>query len=531
MNRTLEVNLSTGEIKSHKSTKISLNRIGRGLATSLVMEKVDCSADYFDETNCIVITPGFLTGTQAPTTGRLTIAAKGGKTHGIKSINIAGPISQKMASLGIEAIIITGINKAEAPAILHITEDNIEINYIKELKYKSVEETIDYLVHAWGQDTSILGIGPAGEHVMAIASVFSTYPNGYPKYYCTRGKMGDLFGYKGLKAVAVTTKKHFNSSIFNEEEFRHLSKELSKIIINHPVCGGALPAYGSITLIKMMKDKEGFLKELQQQTHEIKKNTNNDFPKKTNIKINKNCAPNCVIGCLNRHRSDEKSIAYSSPAESEALAACQALFEITDHQFVSRLNKKCFDLGLDTIEFLFSCSMLLKGLSEEPTKEKLMELLEEIERLTPLGRIAASTTKGIYPLFSELRELEKMVTVAAATEESNFNISITKKLKECEDIRDLQYLYGCMTAMGNLGICLFATFAILDSDEGLELLAKLIGAKTGENVFPQEIINSALDNLRQEKDYDGRAKGSDFSNSIPEFVKVLYRYFGKEVQS
>ncbi|SCY89031.1 aldehyde ferredoxin oxidoreductase N-terminal domain-containing protein [Alkaliphilus peptidifermentans] len=521
--KIVHVDLNTNEIITNNYNIEDISKTGRGLATSVIMEIIKPDTKYLSKENCIVLTPGLLTGTQAPCTGRLTIAAKGEDNVGIKSINVAGPISQKLASLHISAIVIHGKRKNEDSCVLHISEDEIKVHSVSNLRHKSVDDTIDHLQGMWGEDTSIIGIGPAGEHVLPIASVFSTYSKGYPKYYCSRGKMGDIFGYKGIKAIAVTTRSHFNSPIEDEAEFRKMSKKLGKMIIQHPVCGGALPAYGSITLIHMMKDKTNFLEKLKLQSK--RKNIAGRKSTESTIKINKNCAPNCVIGCLNRHSGDTGEDAYSSPAESEAVAACKELFNITDDKFVKEVNKKCFEMGVDTIEFLFSCNMLLKAMKNEATKEKIHELIKEVELVTPLGRIVTSTTKGIHPLFAEVPEIEKMITLPAIQEEKNFIIKLQNRVKGCEKINDMEMLYGFMTLLGNLGICLFTSFAILDMEEGLENLAQLIKAKTGMSVTSEELIKTALNSLQKERAYKKMIISADLSNSIPEFVKVLYRYY------
>ena len=168
-------------------------------------------------------------------------------------LNLAGPFSQKMASMYITAVVITGKSNSDGPVVLSICGNGIEIQNVPELKEKEVSETINYIRGKYGVNSAVLGIGPAGEHMLPLASVFATYPEGVPVYNCARGGMGDIFGSKGLKAIAVTTKSHFLAKVFDHEKLRESSKKLARIIIDHPICGGALPAYGSITLMKMMK--------------------------------------------------------------------------------------------------------------------------------------------------------------------------------------------------------------------------------------------------------------------------------------
>lgn len=522
MGKIVKINLSSREITSYNHIPEYKNS-GKALSVRLIMDNVMAGADYLSKENCIAIVPGFLTGTQAPSTGRLTIAARKSGGTGIKSINMAGPFSQKLASMGIDALLITGASE-KRNTVIHISDGEVVLKDIDEIENRKTSDTIGYIRRLWGDDTSVIGIGPAGERVIPLASIFSTYSKGKPEYYCVRGGMGDIFGYKGIKAIAVTSGRHFCAEVKDQDAFRAASKRLGKLIVSNPVCGGALPAYGSITLIQMMKQGKKFTNATVQQAPDTKICTG---APENSEKLNKNCAPNCVIGCLNRHSNGKA--AYSSPAESEAIAACKHLFSIDNNDFVSKLNKRCFELGIDTMEFLFSSAMLMKATDAEASGQQLDAYVDELENLTPLGRILGSGTQSIRAFFAENKELESMVTKPSFLEESKFRVSIPNKVMGCEEISDLEYLYAYMSASGNLGLCLFSSFALLEEEKGIEILSELVKAKCGTEMSSEQIIKIALENLNEQKLWEENSGTTSISSFIPEFVKVLYRYFGTEV--
>lgn len=521
MGKIVRIDLSNYEVSSVQHTP-GFRNSGKALAASLIMGNVPASAEYLSEENCIALVPGLLTGTQAPSTGRITIAAQKSNGSGIKSINAAGPFSQKLASMGIDAALICGTSE-KRNAVIHIRDGEVAIHAIDGIRNMKVSEAIGLLRERWGDDTSIIGVGPAGERVIPLASIFSTYSRGKPEYYCSRGGMGDIFGYKGIKAIAVTSGKHFSAEVKDEEAFRAASKRLGKLIVSNPVCGGALPAYGSITLIQMMKQGKKFINAPVQKANGIKLCSGT---KATGEKLNKNCAPNCVIGCLNRH-SDGKA-AYSSPAESEAIAACRHLFNIENNEFVTKLNKRCFESGIDTMEFLFSSAMLLCATDTAVSEQQLEAYVGDLENMTTIGRVLGSGTSNIRALFAENRELEGMVTRPSFMEESRFNVSVPYKAAGCEDISDLEYLYAYMSASGNLGLCLFSSFALLEAENGMDILAELATAKCGVPATPEQLIRGAMEGLYEQKLWEENAHTVNISSFIPEFVKVLYRYFGTE---
>ncbi len=531
MSKIMYINLTAETVEEREYGDALSQYYGRGLTSYLVKENVPPHVGRHSEGNCLILVPGLLSGTFAPSTGRLSIAAKKAQDSGIQYLNLAGPFSQKMACLGIVAIVITGKNPEAVPAVISFDEGGGQILKVPCLKEREISETISYIRNniGRGKDTAVIGIGSAGEHLLPIASVFTTYPEGNPLFNCARGGMGDVFGSKGLKAVAVTTKANFTSKVGNVTEMERASKRLARIIIDHPVCGGALPAYGSITLMKMMKSNKLNLSSIKDtpQSKIIAENQRVNRHKEGSPRINRTCAPLCVVGCLNRHARGNETL-LASPAESEVSAALED-FGVEDVTFASRFNRIAFEQGIDSVEFLFCCALYYKIKNIKAGKDELLAALNEVKELTDLGRILASRTEGLYRLYQDHTELLPMVTRPSIAEEHNFNVNLSFKVAGCEDLEDKQYLYANMLTLGNLGICLFTSFAIIESREAMDLLAVLFEAKTGRKVEANDLIKYSVDCLKIEEDYEKQAKLLSLQKEIPEFVKVLHRYFGKGV--
>lgn len=525
MGRIIHIDL-TSKIITESNQDFQKNfKYGRGLALDLLNKEIKMKTDRYDEENCIVFVPGLFSGTIVPSTGRLIVATKKSKDEGIEYINLAGPFSQKIASMNIDAIVIMGKYQEEGMAIVSIDENGFRIEESKELKGKTVTETINAVRNNLGENTSLVGIGPCGETMYPIASFFSTYPKGSPSYYCARGGIGDIFGAKNLKAITVNTKQHFNSKVFDKASMNKAAKELSSIILEHPVCGGALPAYGSITLMKMMKQgKHGAL--AKEELVEEKSKVSSKAIRSKDQKINRTCAPLCVVGCLNRHTKGEEKV-FLAPAESEVFAALKVSFDIEDHDFASKLNKASFELGIDSVEFVFSCSLLLKLLGMKRDKETIMEMLKEIEMATVIGRILGSKTEGIYRLYKDKTEFKDLVTKPSVLNEESFNVVLPYKANKYKELDDLKYLYANMISLENLGFCLFTSFAFFESKRAMDILRNIFFFKTGINLKEGELIRYSLECLNKEEQFEKATKLHHIQKKIPEFVKVLYRYFDK----
>lgn len=490
---------------------------GRGLIAKIINEEVSPETERLTDENAIVLVPGLFSGTLAPSTGRLIVGTKRSKDEGIQISNLAGTISQKLASFNIDAIVILGRNTNKIPLTIVIEEDNITLNTIDSIKEMEVPHTIDMIHNLYGRNCGIIGIGPSGENLLPISTLFSTYPEGNPSFYCARNSIGDVFGHKGIKTIVAKNKAYFKSNVLDKENMKQASKSLSRIIIEHPICGKALPGLGSITLMKMLKQGKNI------DVSQVSSKGNN---KDTEFKINRTCSPLCVVGCLNRHAKTGEDY-YSAPTESEAYAALNTSFGIDDKHYVKNFTKRCFELGIDCIEFIFSCNIYFNLQDIKGTMEEMDKALEEVKNMTLAGRVLGSKTSGIYNLFREKEKYKDMVTRPSITEEDNFNIDIQSNAVKLLGLSDLDYLYAYIIALENLGFCLFASFAFIDNDEALTLLSDMYFYKTGVRASEKDILQYALQTIKNEKEYERKVKLTNVSKTIPEFVKVLYRYFHK----
>ena len=86
---------------------------GRALTSTIVSKEVDPMCNPLREFNKIVVSPGLLAGTPAPSSGRLSVGAKSPLTGGIKEANAGGLTAGKLGRLGIRAVVIEGIPAAD----------------------------------------------------------------------------------------------------------------------------------------------------------------------------------------------------------------------------------------------------------------------------------------------------------------------------------------------------------------------------------------------------------------------------------
>ena len=81
---------------------------GRAFTSTIVSTEVDPTCHPLRERNKLVVSPGLLAGSAAPSSGRLSVGAKSPLTSGIKEANAGGITATKLGRIGVKGIIIEG---------------------------------------------------------------------------------------------------------------------------------------------------------------------------------------------------------------------------------------------------------------------------------------------------------------------------------------------------------------------------------------------------------------------------------------
>lgn len=230
--KILKVNLTDSKIEQkdlnlEEATKY-LGSYGFGM--KYLLDHLPPKVDPFSEKNIIVISAGILSGTLAPGTPKVslitkypTIADNEGKNW-IGSSVAGGAFSYVLKNAGFDCIIITG--KSKKPVFLEIIDDEIKLCDASEYwgKRDVVEVTHDFKMK-YGDDSSVIAIGPAGENLVrqAMAFVDDTDSLG-------RSGLGAILGSKNLKAIVVCGTG--GVKIADSERFMKRNKKVKDHILN-----------------------------------------------------------------------------------------------------------------------------------------------------------------------------------------------------------------------------------------------------------------------------------------------------------
>ena len=339
--RFLRVNLSKGEVKVEEyDEELAKKWLGsRGLAIYFLLRDMDPKADPLSPDNMLIITPGPLSGTSAPTGGRYNVVTKGPLTGFITMANSGGYFGAELKFAGWDGIIIEG--KAESPVYIYIKDDNVEIRDASHLWGKLVSETEETIKKEIGsKKLHIASIGPAGENLVKFAAIMN---DGHRA--AGRAGVGAVMGSKNLKAIAVEGSKRV--PIADRQKFMLTVREKINKLRNDPVAGGGLPKYGTAVLVNIINENGLYpTRNFQTGVFELAYEHSGEAMTAKYLIRNQPCYA-CPIGCGRVNKLP--TVGVTEGPEYESIWALGADLGINDLASIIEANHMCDELGLDTI--------------------------------------------------------------------------------------------------------------------------------------------------------------------------------------
>ncbi|MDY7037396.1 MAG: aldehyde ferredoxin oxidoreductase N-terminal domain-containing protein, partial [Thermodesulfobacteriota bacterium] len=196
--KALRIDLTTGEIKKEPLDKdLAGNYIGGfGMAQKLAYDFLPAGLDPWAPEAPIIICPGFLNGTLAPSSSKVSMTTKDPASNTISTWFGSLHFGTRLRWAGYDNVVITG--KASRPVYLKIIDDEVEICNAGDLWGKTdMFETVDVLKERHGNTCSVATIGPAGENMVKISMVFIDKGTTWGR------AAGSTWASKNLKAIVV----------------------------------------------------------------------------------------------------------------------------------------------------------------------------------------------------------------------------------------------------------------------------------------------------------------------------------------
>ena len=160
--KILEVDLATGELAERPIPQETTERFlgGLGLNAWLLYRNTGPETDPLGPENVVLISPGLLTGTDAPTSPRVEVTTKSPLTGIIGTGNSGGYWGPRLKKAGIDSIMIRGAS--ETPVYLVIDEGEASLRDADGLWGLDTYDATDELKNRHGEEFSVMAIGPAG---------------------------------------------------------------------------------------------------------------------------------------------------------------------------------------------------------------------------------------------------------------------------------------------------------------------------------------------------------------------------------
>ena len=385
------VNLTTGEVQAKPVPNHWRRWGGRALTSAVVAEMVPSRCASLAPDNVLILATGLLAGSGASSSTRLSLGGKSPLTGGIKESNVGGRAGYALACLGVRSLIIEGC-ASEGWTVAHLSADGLSLERADELAGMDIYQTVSETRKRYGQKVAVLAIGPAGEMGLSAANIGVNDVDGVPARHAGRGGLGAVMGAKRLKAIVIDPTGHRPPEPADTETLSRATRRFAQALLAHPVSGRSLPIYGTAVLVNVINSRGGlptcnFRKGHFESAEQISGEALHDLIVQRGGKPTHPCMPGCVVRCSNvllNNTGEELTRGF----EYESIVMLGANCGIDNLDAIARLNRRCDELGLDTMETGAALGVAMEaGLADFGDAAAAAALLEDIGRGTPLGRV------------------------------------------------------------------------------------------------------------------------------------------------
>ena len=524
---------------------------GRGLTSALVANEVNPLCHPLSAENKLVFATGLLGGTNCANSGRISVGAKSPLTGGIKEANSGGQFGGYMGKLDLLAIVIEGA--ADGWWQLFIDKDKVELKPADDLAGLGTYDTVAKLTPVYGEKAGYCTIGQAGEYRGAIASIAFTDRELRPARHAGRGGLGAVMGSKGLKAIVIDPAGAPKLEMADPEAFKSAAKRFAKALSEHPVTSAGLTTYGTDVLINILNEAGGLpTRNFSEGRFEGAEKVGGETLNEITVKRGGNPSHGCMTGCMIRCSGiyvDENGDYVSKWPEYETVWAWGPNCGVDDLDAIARIDYMCDDFGIDTIDAGCAMAVLMdSGFISFGDIKRSEEIMAEVGKGTPLGRILASGTEVMGKVFGVSRvPVVKGQSLPAYDPRSVKGLGVTyattpmgadhtagyattanimsvggyvDPLKPEGQMELSQGLQVATAVIDTVGLCLFVAFAVLDIPDANQAIVDMVNARFGLSLGGDDVGALGQKVLGTEIDFNRRAGFNELHDRLPRFFET-----------
>ncbi|MBM3151068.1 MAG: aldehyde ferredoxin oxidoreductase [Chloroflexi bacterium] len=515
---------------------------GRGLVARILLDEIPPACDPLGPENKLLFTPGLLVGHMLSSCDRLSVGGKSPLTGGVKEANAGGTTGLQLTALGIKALIVEDLPAAPGFWVLHLGVDGARFDRADEYAGLGVYEAAPKMLERYGK-VAIALIGPGGELQMKSAGIQNLDKEQAPSRIAARGGLGAVMGSKGLKAVVIDASGGQRPPLAQPEAYREAQKAFNKALLEHPQTH-TYRDYGTAAMVQMCQalgslPTRNFSAGQFEQAETLSGEFMRDLLLKRGGASNPThaCMPGCAIRCSNIFGGEDGK-AIVSPLEYETIGLMGSNLGIGELDTVARMCWQANDLGLDSIDLGAALGVAAEaGQMDWGDGQRALELIDEIRRATPLGRVlgdgAAATgrhfgiervpvTKGQAMASYEPRAIKGTgVTYATSPQGADHTCGLTIRAKvnhldpkgQVEVSRAAQFN---MAGYDTLGACIFTGFGFTAAPPGT--IARLLNTRYGWDL-PDEVLQLlGKETLKLEREYNRLAGFTSKDDRLPAYM-------------
>jgi len=334
---------------------------GRGVATKLAFDRTPFDADPLGPDNRFYLTTGPLQYSQMSFTGRTNATAVSPLTGGLCSSNAGGFVSRNLTATGYGGVEIRGAS--DDLLAVHVRDDGVTFESVPELAGVTVPEVSSYMADEHGlEETGVVCIGPAGEHLVRFASVMTTESRAFG-----RGGLGAVLGAKNVKAVT------FDGESTPTVEF---PEEAAAVHRDAATGDHIMKRQGTASVVDLANEVEGLpTRYWSARQFEGAERINGDAVESKKYK--RGTCSQCAFACKLPTRDEASGLETEGP-EFETVMAFGSNEGIDDIVSVMQSNELCDLYGLDTISCGNTIAAYLAANDEFGNADLVHELVEKI---------------------------------------------------------------------------------------------------------------------------------------------------------
>jgi aldehyde:ferredoxin oxidoreductase len=359
--KILRINLTDKSFKEEKlPSELAEEFIGgAGLGIKYLYDEVAPGTDPLGTANKLIFAPGPFTGTAIPCASRMAVVAKSPLTGAVGMSLSGGQFPAEMKFAGWDAIIVEG--KADKPTYVSIKDSAVRFRDADHVWGTLTGDCQQIVKDELGdQNTRVVCIGPAGEHLSKMACLINE------RRAVGRKGLGAVMGAKNLKAIAV--RGSGTVPVASEEAYKEARTAMLKVMKESPVLYPEFAKMGTPMVVDLLGAMGMLSAKNWTATGEFVPVEGLGVAAQDSRKIGKGHCYNCPVGCSQMKLAKTGPYAgiLTEGPEFETIYSFGSGVGVANIDAVIAADRLSDELGIDTmsagVTIAFAMELFEKGL-------------------------------------------------------------------------------------------------------------------------------------------------------------------------